>query len=78
MMVRSLCRYIIVLIFVLLGTGVCSEQAFAQPRLFPENSNVVVDEIVLKGNRRNPNEDLLYYIKQSTGVPLSRCRQRRY
>ncbi|MBQ9817648.1 MAG: outer membrane protein assembly factor BamA [Proteobacteria bacterium] len=71
MMVRSLCRYIIVLIFVLLGTGVCSEQAFAQPRLFPENSNVVVDEIVLKGNRRNPNEDLLYYIKQSTGVPLS-------
>ncbi|MBQ1926238.1 MAG: outer membrane protein assembly factor BamA [Proteobacteria bacterium] len=43
----------------------------AQPAIYPEHSDVIVDEIVLKGNHRNPNEDLLYYIKQSTGTKLS-------
>lgn len=45
--------------------------ALAQNALFPENTDVVIDEIVLKGNRRNANEDLLYYIKQSEGAKLS-------
>lgn len=43
----------------------------AQPAIYPEHSDVIVDEIVLKGNHRNPNEDLLYYIKQGTGTKLS-------
>ncbi|MBQ9241863.1 MAG: outer membrane protein assembly factor BamA [Proteobacteria bacterium] len=43
----------------------------AVPALFPEHSDVIVDEIVLKGNHRNPKEDLLYYIKQGTGTKLS-------
>ncbi|MBR4986190.1 MAG: outer membrane protein assembly factor BamA [Proteobacteria bacterium] len=45
--------------------------AVGQPVLFPEHADVVVDEIVLKGNHRNPKEDLLYYIKQEAGSKLS-------
>lgn len=45
--------------------------AQAQPVLFPDNADAVIDQIVLTGNRRNADEDLLYYIKQSTGTALS-------
>lgn len=51
--------------------GMCQSEAMAVPALFPEHSDVIVDEIVLKGNHRNPKEDLLYYIKQGTGTKLS-------
>jgi len=45
-------------------------EGMAQTTLFPDDADVTVDRIELQGNRRNPDEDLLYYIKQKTGVRL--------
>lgn len=45
--------------------------AQAQTLLYPEDTDVIVDKIVLSGNRKNADEDLLYYIKQTTGTKLS-------
>lgn len=48
-----------------------SSAASAESSLFPETEGVTVDEIVLKGNKKNADEDLLYYIKQGIDTPLS-------
>ena len=48
-----------------------SAQVSAQPTLFSQHDGATVDRIVLKGNRKNADEDLLYYIKQKSGAPLS-------
>ena len=64
---RCLCALIYSACLLCMGLSEVS----AQPALFPEHSDVIIDEIVLKGNHRNPNEDLLYYIKQGTGTKLS-------
>lgn len=45
-------------------------ELFAQAMLFPQTEGVIVDEIRLKGNKRNSNEDLLFYIKQQRGKAL--------
>ncbi len=44
--------------------------AQAQTTLFPEVEDNIVDEIRLSGNKRNADEDLLYYIKQRAGSKL--------
>ncbi len=44
--------------------------AQAQTVLFPKVEGEIVDEIRLDGNKRNADEDLLYYIKQRRGGPL--------
>ena len=46
-------------------------QAEAQTLLYPPDTDVVIDEIKLSGNKKNADEDLLYYIKQRKGSPLS-------
>ncbi len=45
--------------------------AQAQAVLYPKSEGATVDQIRLSGNRRNADEDLLYYIKQKTGAPLA-------
>ena len=45
--------------------------AEAQPILFPDVEGLPVERVVLEGNHRNPDEDLLYYIKQTAGTTLS-------
>ena len=51
--------------------SVAAGDAYAETKLFPENTDVVIDKIALRGNLRNADEDLLYYIKQSAGTKLS-------
>lgn len=71
-MTRILSRKSILAAFFALSLcSVCASNATAQTRLFPDTDDVTIDEIVLKGNRKNANEDLLYYIKQSAGAKLS-------
>ena len=64
-------KFLFACIFTACAVAASFSDAFAQPKLFPNTDDVVVDEIVLRGNRKNANEDLLYYIKQNTGAPLS-------
>lgn len=60
------------LILSAIGAPLCPiYEATAQTTLFPKSDGEVVDLIVLSGNRRNADEDLLYYIKQKTNAPLS-------
>ena len=47
-----------------------SPVASAQTVLFPNVDGIIIDEIRLEGNKRNADEDLLYYIKQRRGSKL--------
>ncbi len=58
-----------VLLALLLWAGF-SSLASAQTMLFPHVDGIIVDEIRLEGNKRNADEDLLYYIKQRRGSAL--------
>ena len=51
--------------------GLTASEANAEPSLFPSVEGLSVDRVVLKGNKRNPDEDLLYYIRQTAGTMLS-------
>ena len=44
--------------------------AWAETVLFPEAEGVIIDDIRLAGNKRNADEDLLYYIRQARGQRL--------
>ncbi len=71
MTIHSFCRNAITFLCCLSACAAMTASAFAQPKLFPDTDGVIIDEIALQGNRRNANEDLLYYIKQNVGAPLS-------
>lgn len=55
----------------LLTTLCFAPAAHAQTVLFPNVDGQIVDEIRLEGNKRNADEDLLYYIKQRRGSELN-------
>ena len=64
-------KTIMAMIFAISLIVIYAGNAYAQTRLFPEHSDVVIDEIALSGNKKNADEDLLYYIKQKKGEKLS-------
>lgn len=70
-MLSPLFRYAVIALAVMGAPFVYANSAQAQTVLFPKNDQAIVDLVVLSGNRRNADEDLLYYIKQKEGTPLS-------
>ncbi len=63
-------RFLWASLFALIISLLPISMGMAQTKLFPDDVDVVVDQIQLQGNRRNADEDLLYYIKQKTGSKL--------
>ena len=57
-------------LFALFVVACFSPVASAQTVLFPNVDDIIIDEIRLEGNKRNADEDLLYYIKQRRGSKL--------
>lgn len=57
-------------LFALFVVACFSPVASAQTVLFPKVDDIIIDEIRLEGNKRNADEDLLYYIKQRRGSKL--------
>ncbi len=67
---RAMKLFVVQLLLAVLLVFLTSSLASAQVVLYPDLDTVVVDEIRLRGNKRNSDEDLLYYIKQQRGKRL--------